>query len=318
MNKDEKSKKKKLSKKEYYKGGGKEKSGGAKAGFYTGDQLVAVYADTRAMWDEIKKKMPNEWKASLSGVDHFPIDYAVQTPTKYETPATIQVINSDSIDCGQRMASYKYNPLVLSMASMHKAGGGVGSGSTAQEEEIARRSTYMASLDQPSKIKYNLKGAAYLPDVLVFRDSRAKGYAVYPWSSVISLSFVAVPAVKNPNVKPDAKTKEYRLSSTDEKDMLNRIELIFKIGYAKGHDCLVLGAFGCGAYHNPPKHVAELFQQVVERYKCKFKSIVFAILTDKNDTQGNFSAFQSVFNHTVASAPTASASESATPAVSHS
>lgn len=29
-----------------------------------------------------------------------------------------------------------------------------------------------------------------------------------------------------------------------------------------GHDSVVLGAFGCGAFANPPKHMAEIFLRV--------------------------------------------------------
>jgi hypothetical protein len=61
-----------------------------------------------------------------------------------------------------------------------------------------------------------------------------------------------------------------------------------------GHDSLVLGAGGCGAFHNPPHSVAECFQQVIGEYSNVFKMISFAIITDKNDTHGNFAAFENV------------------------
>lgn len=51
-----------------------------------------------------------------------------------------------------------------------------------------------------------------------------------------------------------------------------KIRTIFRIGLLHGHDALVLGAFGCGAFHNPPAEVARLFHEVMEEeeFKCKF------------------------------------------------
>ena len=43
-----------------------------------------------------------------------------------------------------------------------------------------------------------------------------------------------------------------------------KIRTSFRIGLLHGHDALVLGAFGCGAFHNPPAEVARLFHEVME------------------------------------------------------
>ena len=52
-------------------------------------------------------------------------------------------------------------------------------------------------------------------------------------------------------------------------------------------EALVLGAFGCGAFHNPPFIVAEAFRQVMisSRYINSFKEVIFAI---KRTVQVNF------------------------------
>ena len=49
-----------------------------------------------------------------------------------------------------------------------------------------------------------------------------------------------------------------------------------------GHDSLVLGALGCGAFCNPPSHIAKLFHEVFEEpeFKNKYRLISFAILDD--------------------------------------
>lgn len=45
---------------------------------------------------------------------------------------------------------------------------------------------------------------------------------------------------------------------------LSKMRTIFRIGLYHGHDALVLGAFGCGAFKNPPSQIAGLFKKVMD------------------------------------------------------
>ena len=63
-----------------------------------------------------------------------------------------------------------------------------------------------------------------------------------------------------------------------------KIRTSFRIGLLHGHDALVLGAFGCGAFHNPPAEVARLFHEVMEEeeFKCKFSLLsLYMILQEE-------------------------------------
>ena len=62
--------------------------------------------------------------------------------------------------------------------------------------------------------------------------------------------------------------------------MLNKIRTIFRIGIENGHDALVLGAFGCGAYKLLPIEVAPLFRRVME--ESEFKNIADALANAAN------------------------------------
>lgn len=69
-----------------------------------------------------------------------------------------------------------------------------------------------------------------------------------------------------------------------------------------GHDSLELSAFGCGAFRNPPKHVAELFKAVFNEpeFKNRFRQVTFAIIDDHNagkahNNASNFEPFKRVF-----------------------
>ena len=63
---------------------------------------------------------------------------------------------------------------------------------------------------------------------------------------------------------------------------------MLRIGLLNGHDSIVLGAFGCGAFHNPPKHITRLFHEVIDEkeFQNKYKLIAFAILEDHNSPKG--------------------------------
>ena len=64
-----------------------------------------------------------------------------------------------------------------------------------------------------------------------------------------------------------------------------RIKNIFEAAIDNEVDVLVLGAFGCGAFKNPPQVVAEAFYDVIieNEYDKRFKYIVFAIKSTNND-----------------------------------
>ncbi|STX27961.1 Uncharacterized protein conserved in bacteria [Legionella beliardensis] len=55
---------------------------------------------------------------------------------------------------------------------------------------------------------------------------------------------------------------------------------------------IILGAFGCGAFRNPPNKVAHLYHEILseKKYKYFFKNIVFAI--KGNGSDANFKAFK--------------------------
>jgi len=77
-----------------------------------------------------------------------------------------------------------------------------------------------------------------------------------------------------------------------------KIRIILHIALVNHHDSIVLSALGCGAYKNPPRHMAELFKEVLQEdlFRGKFKVMVFAIFDDFNahkehNPEGNFRPF---------------------------
>lgn len=108
---------------------------------------------------------------------------------------------------------------------------------------------------------------------------------------------ITVAAMNRPEI--DSKG---RISSHLVEGVKNKMRTIFRIALRHRHDSLVLGAWGCGAFCNPPKHIASLFHEVLkeEEFKNKFRKIVFAIIEDHNsrkahNPEGNFRPFQEEF-----------------------
>lgn len=227
---------------------------------------------------------------------------------KYDT--LINVVNQDCLAFAHELHLQDSTDdlCVLNMASARNPGGGVYGGAGAQEEYLFRCSDYFRFLFQyasPTSFDcekeygiphnpnhtYPLKkdfGGVYSHGVTVFRDTEANGYALLdePWQT----NFVAV-AANNISRYMHGQTMipDKFIPST-----LDRIRTILRIAYNNGQRRLILGAFGCGAFGNPPEHMAQLFKQVFEEaeFKGLFREIHFAIIEDHNSKGRNFNAFK--------------------------
>merc|ERR1712039_430810 len=64
-----------------------------------------------------------------------------------------------------------------------------------------------------------------------------------------------------------------------EPDLLReKVRTILHVAACNGHDTLVLGAFGCGYFRNPPAVVAETFRKLLSsEFAAAFSLVVFAI-----------------------------------------
>ena len=76
----------------------------------------------------------------------------------------------------------------------------------------------------------------------------------------------------------------------------SRIRNILEAAIAQGVDCLILGAFGCGAFGNDPGLMSRAFADLLirERYSEAFRRAVFAIKRTGSYCP-NIRAFQQAF-----------------------
>ena len=222
----------------------------------------------------------------------------------------IEVINSDCIKEGIKLSDAGYNPAILNMASRQNPGGGVTKGAGAQEETIFRRTNIFRSLYQfasyagqygihKSAYQYPMDrnfGGIYTPSVTIFKSDEKNGYKLMKRPREIA--FISVAGMNRPKLKPDGMIEDFLVEP-----IKNKIRTILRIGLEQGHDSLVLGALGCGAFCNPPRHIAGLFNEVLNEneFVNKYKHIVFAILEDHNshkrhNAEGNYLPFKQEFS----------------------
>lgn len=255
-------------------------------------------------YDEERTRLINIFKQNLKFCEDM--KFKVFTPIKYnftdirsdlinscvpfDQPAEVVIENIDSLEMARTMYSTINNQsqvLVLNLASDRKHGGGVWSGSKAQEEDLYRKTNYNEAND--TKL-YPLKlyDAVYSPLVHIVRDNDFN--VIQP---CIPISCLAIAAIRNPRTIYRNNEIDYKYQ--DDYDIMQiKIEMIFQIALKNNHTHLVLGALGCGAFHNPPLEVAHIFKKMIEKYQYHFTKIGFAILCGPNNK--NFEIFKNVLS----------------------
>lgn len=189
--------------------------------------------------------------------------------------------------CTSFVAAKKYRHLgkvaVLNFANPVNPGGGVQLGAMAQEECLCRSSNLYACLSVSNVCKdyyvyhrelnnsFYSDRLIYTKNVTVFKDDNdvPKMLPKEEWFNVDVITCAA------PYLTKLKYTNSTALLSLFKK----RIKNIFEAARDNKVDVIILGAFGCGAFKNPPLIVAEAFRQVIceQNYINAFKLIVFAI-----------------------------------------
>jgi uncharacterized protein (TIGR02452 family) len=220
------------------------------------------------------------------------VDNASETTMETKVETKVEVWPMDTFNSAWHMVKSGAKPAVLNMASDRCPGGGYKNGAMAQEEELFRRSTLSLSLEdyyglqQNRQWSYPLKPyqMIYSPDVLVFRDTEDNDYQMFKKKDRCFVDIISAAAIRRPKISGN----EYA-EPVQREIMLEKIRGIFKVAADKGHQHLLLSAFGCGAFYNPPEAVALIFKQVLEEFEGQFQWVVFGIYDGpRSDNYGTF------------------------------
>ena len=187
----------------------------------------------------------------------------------------------------------------LNFASATNPGGGVRKGSRAQEEALCRCTTLLPVLETEENKKrfYDFHrqrhdarytdACLYTPDIVGFKtdDELPSLLPEAKWATVDILTCAApnLRAIPN-NIMNPGRDKAVRLSMDEIYELHKRRgRHIMSVAAANGADILILGAFGCGAFQNPPEVVAEAYKYLLAAFDGQFREVVFAIYCTPRD-----------------------------------
>ena len=158
-------------------------------------------------------------------------------------------------------------PACLNFASHKRPGGGYAKVRElrmpikTQEEDLFRRSDLPEIMDNAEvREHYPLRGAAGLYcTAMVDKDKHLN--PVIPFR----VGIITVPAVVDP--------------APDDLALVERkVVRILDIAAEHGHEVLVLGAWGCGVFHNEPRLIAGLFKKhLTGDFEGAFERVIYAI-----------------------------------------
>ena len=199
---------------------------------------------------------------------------------------------------------------VLNFASASNPGGGVVNGSSAQEECLCRCSTLYFNLNEKSnweKFYLPHRRAAnplhnddiiYTPDVVVFKSDTA-----YPrmmkeeeWQKVNVITCAAPNLREKPSNRYNSGDGNVSINIGDSDLQAlheKRVRKILDVAFANKNDVVILGAFGCGAFMNPPEIVARAYKKIIGEYVHAFKTIEFAVYCSPRD-ESNYQIFRTI------------------------
>lgn len=217
----------------------------------------------------------------------YPPDWTPESPGEPKFKTRIEVTNETTFSAARRLFDEGKNAVSLNFASATNVGGGWLNGARAQEEYLCRNSVLAQCIGARREFyNYHQQHRAprysdtmlYSPGVAVIRDEFDNLCAPWPCSIITA----AAPNLNHGMAIPLGDLRELWRA---------RIARVFDIALANGHESLVLGAWGCGAFKNDPTMVAAVFSEVAEKYDEQFELLWFAVL-DVGLRQGNFEPFE--------------------------
>lgn len=196
---------------------------------------------------------------------------------------------------------------VLNFASATNPGGGVKNGSSAQEECLCRCSTLYPVLtdDRLFKGYYSFHRnrhdtiytdtCIYTPDIYIIKTDTnvPKRLPENDWCPVDVITCAAPNLREKPYNAMNPGSGQPARVTADELLKLHksRGRRILSCAASNGVDILVLGAFGCGAFRNPPEIVAQAYRDILGEFAHAFEKVEFAVYCSPRD-RTNFDVFR--------------------------
>lgn len=269
------------------------------------DTQKKIHTDTK-----LKELTKNSINKTIIYEEEF---FSNKTP--YYKDSMITVEENLTLLSARRYIEQGKKTSVLNFANPIEPGGGVLRGANAQEEYICRASNLYNCLKATSAAEYYdyhnsliekdglqerflaSDKIIYTPDVIVFKeDVNYVQKTNLPFQQAYTENWIEIDVLTC--AAPYFLDAEFVID--DEKLLYlfeKRIKNILEVAIEHNTQALVLGAFGCGAFNNPPGIVASAFKNVFEeeRYRNAFENVTFAIKKSFSVCR-NLKAFESCFD----------------------
>ena len=201
---------------------------------------------------------------------------------------------------------------VLNFASATNPGGGVAHGASAQEECLCRCSALYPCLNTPrmrdgfysphrnAGDPLHNDDCIYSPDVLVFRaDDETAALLPKDGRFRVDVLTCAAPNLRarpSNSMNPGDGQERVRISGAALRELIGkRVRRMLNLAAEQNAEVLILGAFGCGAFANPPELVAEKMRGALEDYGNCFETVEFAVYCPPGREE-NYRAFCDAFS----------------------
>ena len=116
----------------------------------------------------------------------------------------------------------------------------------------------------------------YIKDLQILRNTEHNNYEFL--ETPITTDCLLCSAYSHPTI-----TKDGHLDSTFKAKTLKKMEAMLNIFIENGNTCIILGAWGCGAFGNPAEDIAQMFKSLLlsPTYCDRFEHVVFAVIKDQ-------------------------------------
>ena len=226
---------------------------------------------------------------------------------RFAEPADMVLSAKKTVEAAQLYAAAGKKVCILNFASSVSPGGGVLTGEQAQEESICRVSTLYFALSDPETAgkfynyhweliragkmnRRNRDDIIFTPSVVAVRnDTNNEAMMVEKDWYEMDVITCAAPDLRQLGDAAQFSPTMEELRTLHE----HRWRCILAVAAQHEADVLILGAFGCGVFANPPELVVKAFNNVLPEFRNHFETIEFAVYTTRMDAP-NYQAFRGI------------------------
>ena len=272
---------------------------------------IEIFEDTRDWYTRDAKLKQTVQRSRRSTQFYAPGELVLPAEklARFSGEARVLVSRERTLQAAGKYAGRRV--AVLNFASATNPGGGVTHGSSAQEEALCRCSTLYPCLlgDELWQKYYKMHrdrhdvtytdACIYIPDVLVIKtDTDAPDRLPEDKMQAVDVITCAAPNLREhpSNAMNPGFGSPVHLSRQDIYSLhTQRARKILSVAALHDIDVLILGAFGCGAFCNPPDVVAAAYRNVLPEFAHALRTVEFAVYCSPRD-DANYQAFHTVLN----------------------